>query len=87
MGKKKAVKRMYDIMTAQAERGSEYSGKCYISHSRVLDDAKELAFMIEDGFSKLNGKVEIDNIGTVIGSHTGPGTVALFYFSDSKRGE
>lgn len=86
-GKKKAIKALYDQMCAQAEGGMGYNQKCYISHSRVIEDAGELASMIEEGFSDLNGRVEIDNIGTVIGSHTGPGCVALFYFSDSKRGE
>ncbi len=85
MGKKKAIKELYDQMCAQAEGGNGYSGKCYICHSRVLGDAKELADMIEAGFPKLDGKVEINNIGTVIGSHTGPGTVAVFYFSTDKR--
>ena len=84
-GKKKAINEMYEIMRAQAEGGEKYGGKCYISHSRVIDDAAKLAGMIEQGFPKLNGKVEINNIGTVIGSHTGPGTVALFFFSSSKR--
>lgn len=84
-GKKKAIKEMYDQMFMQAEGGGDYSGKCYISHSLVMDDAKELASLVEKGFPKLNGKVEIDNIGTVIGSHTGPGTVALFFFSTTNR--
>jgi fatty acid-binding protein DegV len=35
----------------------------------------------------MNGKVEIMSIGTAIGSHTGPGTVALFFWSgDTDRG-
>lgn len=85
LGKKKAIKALYDQMFVQAEGGGDYNGKCYICHSRVTDDAKELAAMVEDGFPKLNGKVEINNIGTVIGSHTGPGTVAIFFFSTTKR--
>jgi fatty acid-binding protein DegV len=28
----------------------------------------------------LNGRVIINSIGTVIGAHTGPSTVALFFF-------
>jgi fatty acid-binding protein DegV len=28
--------------------------------------------------------VQIYNIGTTIGSHTGPGTVALFYWGDER---
>ena len=85
-GKKMAIKELYDQMTAQAVNGVDYSGKCYICNSLVKSDAEELAALVEAGFSKLNGKVLIENIGTVIGSHTGPGTVALFYFSDTKRG-
>lgn len=85
-GKKKAIKEMFEQMTAQAEGGAGYDGKCFISHSDVIADARELADLIHAGFPKLNGSVEIDNIGTVIGSHTGPGTVALFFFSSTKRG-
>lgn len=84
-GKKKAIKEMFEQMTAQAEGGAGYDGKCFISHSDVIADARELADLIHAGFPKLNGSVEIDNIGTVIGSHTGPGTVALFFFSSTKR--
>ena len=84
-GRKKAIKEIYELMLSQAEGGGDYSGKCYICHSRVMDDAKELAALVEAGFPKLNGKVEINNIGTVIGSHTGPGTAALFFFSTTKR--
>lgn len=85
-GKKKAIKEMFEQMYAQAEGGAGYDGKCFISHSDVIADARELADLIHAGFPKLNGSVEIDNIGTVIGSHTGPGTVALFFFSSTKRG-
>jgi len=34
---------------------------------------------------KLNGKVLINSVGTVVGSHTGPGTVALFFWGDSRK--
>ena len=35
-------------------------------------------------FPNLNGKVVINNIGTTIGSHTGPGTVALFFWGSER---
>ena len=35
-------------------------------------------------FPDLNGKVEINSVGTTIGSHTGPGTVALFFWGDER---
>ena len=82
--KKKVIRAIVDKMEEYAEGGLEYSGKCYISQSACLEDAKEVARLVEERFPKLNGKVEINHIGTTIGSHTGPGTVALFFWG-SKR--
>ena len=65
-------------MEEHAQNGREYSGKCYISQSACMEDAKAVAQLVEETFPKLDGKVQINNIGTVIGSHTGPGTVALY---------
>ena len=41
--------------------------------------------MVEAKFPNLNGRVVINNIGTVIGSHTGPGTIALFFMGDKRE--
>ncbi len=85
MGKKKAINALFNIMKAQAEGGANYKEKCFMCNSMRLEEAEKIAALVEGEFSGLNGKVQINDIGTVIGSHTGPGTVALFYFSDSKR--
>lgn len=85
LGRKKAVKDLFASMCSQAEGGLGYSGKCYISHSMMDAEANQLKEMVEQAFPSLNGRVEIDPIGTVIGSHTGPGTVALFFFGTDKR--
>ena len=71
-------------MEEHAKDGTEYSGKCYVSQSACYEDAQEVAGLIEERFPKLNGKVEINTIGTTIGSHTGPGTVALFFWGDDR---
>lgn len=78
--KRKVIQAIVDRMEENAEDGLDYSGKCYICQSACMDDAKEVAGLVEERFPKLNGKVEIYNIGTTIGSHTGPGTVALFFW-------
>lgn len=85
-GKAKAIDEIVAQMVAHAEGGLDYSGKCFISNSACLADAEAVASRVEETFKNLNGKVMINNIGTVIGSHTGPGTVALFFYGD-KRGE
>lgn len=83
--KRKVIEAIVKKMEEKAENGLDYSGKCYISHSACYEDAKAVADLIESKFTKLNGKVEINNIGTTIGSHTGPGTVALFYWGTDKE--
>lgn len=83
-GKKKVIQRIVEMMEAHAEDGPDYSGKCYICNSMCIDDAKAVAAMVEEKFPKLQGKVEIYPIGATIGSHTGPGTVALFFWGDER---
>lgn len=82
--KKKVIQAIVDRMEECAEDGLDYSGKCYISQSACYDDARAVADLIEAKFLKLNGKVEINHIGTTIGSHTGPGTVALFFWGKKR---
>ena len=83
--KKKVYKATVDKMEELAEGGLDYSGKCYISMSACMDDAKEVARQIEERFPKLDGKVVINDIGTTIGSHTGPGTVAVFFWGAKRE--
>lgn len=54
----------------------------FISHGDCLDDAKYLADMIENAYHPKS--IYIDYVGPVIGSHSGPGTLALFFLG-SKR--
>lgn len=83
--KKKVIKAIVDKMEEHVENGLNYSGKCYISQSDCYEDAKAVAALIEEKFPKLDGKVEINYVGTTIGSHTGPGTVALFFWGDERK--
>lgn len=82
--KRKVILAIVEQMEQFAENRFDYDGKCYISHSACPDDAKAVAALIEERFPKLEGKVEINNVGTTIGSHTGPGTVALFFWGDAR---
>ena len=83
-GKKQVIRAIVSRMEEHVRDGYDYSGKCYMCHSVSLEDAKEVARMVEERFPKLDGKVLINNIGTVIGAHTGPGTVALFFWGDER---
>lgn len=82
--KKKVIQAVADKMKELAQDRENYSEKCYIAHAACYDDAKTLADVVEAAFPNMNGKVQINTIGTVIGSHTGPGTVVLFFWGDER---
>ena len=82
--KRKVIDAIVKQMEELADGKTSYCGKCYVSHSACFDDARAVADLVEKRFPELDGKVEIKNIGTTIGSHTGPGTVALFFWGDER---
>ena len=58
------------------------AGPVYISHGDCIDDAKVLADIIE---KKHGVKTEIITyVGPVIGAHSGPGTLALFFLANKR---
>ena len=83
--KKKVIRTIVDRMEQTADRGLDYDGKCFISMSACEEDAEEVARLVEERFPRLNGRVLINSIGTTIGSHTGPGTVALFFWGKKRE--
>ncbi|MBR3826042.1 MAG: DegV family protein [Lachnospiraceae bacterium] len=83
-GKKKVIQQTFEQMKMYAQDRENYSEKCYITNAACYEDAKALADLIEAYFPKMEGKVLINYIGTTIGSHTGPGTVALFFWGDER---
>jgi len=82
--KKRVIRAIEKKMEEHAEGGLAYSGKCFISNSACYEDARAVADLVEAAFPKLNGKVVINSVGNLIGSHTGPGTVALFFWGDER---
>lgn len=83
--KKKVITAIVNKMEQYAEDGLAYADKCYISNSACLEDATAVAELVESKFPNLKGKVLINSIGTTIGSHTGPGTVALFFWGKERE--
>lgn len=83
-GIKRAIETLAQKMQAHAQGGLAYKGRVYISNSSDMKDARALADVIAERFAQIDGKVQIYDIGTVIGAHTGPGTVALFFWGDER---
>ena len=84
-GKKKVMSEIVKRMIEHADGGREYNGKCFMCQSACYDDARRVADLVEAAFPNLAAPVMINSIGTVIGSHTGPGTVALFFVGDERK--
>ena len=83
-GKKKVFKAIVSKMEELVDNRLDYDDKVYMSHSACMEDAQQVASMIEEKFPNTKGKIEINDIGTTIGSHTGPGTVALFFWGEER---
>ena len=85
-GRKAALTTMLDKFKTLSD-GSNYSEKILISSSDSYEDAAKLAEMIESEAKKLAAPIDIYSIGPTIGSHTGPGTVALFFWGEGRKTE
>ncbi len=73
-GRKNSIIALADKLGEFAMKG-DY--EVFISHGDCTEDAEFLADYINEKFGK---KVSvITNVGTVIGAHSGPGTLALFF--------
>ena len=82
--KKKVMLAAVEKLAELAENGTDFSGPCHICHSDCLEDAKTVLSMIEARFPNLVGKIQIHEVGTIIGSHTGPGTIGIFFVGKEK---
>ncbi|CQR47006.1 Fatty acid-binding protein [Paraliobacillus sp. PM-2] len=78
-GSKKVLKRMIEIME---ERGEDLTNqRIGISHGDAYDTAAQLAEMIRERFDVKD--IKINMVGSSIGAHSGPGTIALFFLNDT----
>lgn len=86
-GKKKTIEKNVDEIVKRAEGMENYDGTFYICHSHCPDLADATIKLLEERMPKLKGKIRLSEIGTIIASHTGVGTVASFFFGVDRRTE
>lgn len=77
-GRKKALQTLVERMEEKS-KGFE-NNIVMITHGDALEDAEYVKGLIQDKFGITN--IMINPLGTVIGSHTGPGVIALFYMGN-----
>ena len=82
--KKRALRALVDQMAELADGGENYAGRCFISHSDCEEDALTVKKMVEERFPHIDGAIEVYMIGMTIGCHSGPGTVAVYFFGKER---
>ena len=79
-GRDASIKALFEKMKASAIDPEKQT--VYIGHGECYDDAKKLADMITAEFGITD--ILIDYVGPVIGAHSGPGTLALFFIAKER---
>ena len=77
-GRKKALQTLVERMEEKSQ-GFD-NDIVMITHGDALEDAEYVKGLIKEKFGITN--IMINPLGTVIGSHTGPGVIALFYMGN-----
>lgn len=79
ISRKKSINSIADLSLKVIDENYPY---CFIAHANCIKDALLMKEKIEAGSSV---KPVITNLGPVIGSHSGPGTLAVFFVGKSDR--
>ncbi len=80
-GRKKSLSALVDKMAETAIRPIAEQ-TVYITHGDCLDEAEKLADMIRERFGVSD--IMINWVDPVIGAHSGPGTMALFFLAERR---
>lgn len=81
-GRKKSLISLVDQMEKRLSGYEDKNDTVFISHGDCLEDAEYVASLVRDRFGIEN--FLINYICPTIGSHSGPGTVALFFMGNPR---
>ena len=79
-GRKKSLDALVDRMEKYAVNPADQ--EIYISHGDCLEDAEYVANQIKERMGVTKFMIRI--LDPVIGAHSGPGTVAIFYYGEHR---
>lgn len=82
MGINKAITKTLEEIASHVENGVNYNGRMWIAHSDCIDAANKITEQLKATYP--NADVKLFEIGPVIGSHCGAGTVAVFFMGDER---
>ena len=77
-GRKQSIKRLAEMME---KTGTDLKDQViFISHGDCMDDVNYLISLIQDKVKE----IRVSYVGPVIGAHSGPGTLALFFLGTQR---
>lgn len=79
-GRKKSIRALFEKL--QQTIVNPENQTIFISHGDSLQDAQYLADLIKEEYNVQD--IIINHVGPVIGAHSGPGTIALFFLADER---
>lgn len=82
-GRKKALNALIDNMARSIEGFDYKNEEVFIGHCDCAEDAEYVRSKVQERFGITN--FTVGDISPVIGSHSGPGTVALFYYGKARE--
>lgn len=81
-GKKKVIKAVVDKVIEQAYDHENYADEIFINHADNLEDANAVIDALNERMPNVKDKITLNWIGNLIGSHTGPGLIGVFFFGN-----
>ncbi len=79
-GRKKSLRSLFDHMEKTLDASA--TDTVFIGHCDAQEDAEYVAGLVHERYPNL--LIHIDTIGTSIGAHSGPGTIALFFLASER---
>lgn len=83
MSESKAISKTLSEIAGLIENGPEYSGKLWIGHSNYMNATTKTVEQLKIAYPKAD--IRIFDIGPVIASHCGPGTLAIFFWGPERQ--
>ncbi len=83
VGKMRGRKAAIEHLAKQLDSHITDTDMVFIAHGDCPEDAQKLAQIIREKHPEI-GSITVGDIGSVIGAHTGPGVLALFFLGDQR---
>ena len=81
-GKKKVIKAVVDKVVELAYDNENYNDEIFINHADNIEDANVLIDALCERMPNVKDNITLNWIGNLIGSHTGPGLIGVFFFGN-----